>query len=112
MCKQFLQDYRLTSRILNRVSSSVIMVFFLLVSCNVLDAAAQAKGDVKLVLQVTVDGLRGDLLSRYGNRFTEGGGFRYLMKEGTPTRIISMPTPRPLWGTPYWPQVHFRLITA
>ncbi len=36
----------------------------------------------KLVLQITVDGLRGDLLNRYKHNFGEGG-FRYLMDEGT-----------------------------
>ena len=34
--------------------------------------------DLRLVLQITVDGLRGDLLRRYGDRFGEGG-FRYLL---------------------------------
>ncbi len=36
----------------------------------------------RLVLQITVDGLRGDLLRRYGDRFGEGG-FRYLLDQGT-----------------------------
>lgn len=35
-----------------------------------------------LVLQITVDGLRGDLLERYKHNFGENG-FRYLMEEGT-----------------------------
>nr|WP_237487051.1 alkaline phosphatase family protein [Vibrio hippocampi] len=35
----------------------------------------------KLVLQITVDGLRGDLLERYKAHFGSGG-FRYLMDEG------------------------------
>jgi predicted AlkP superfamily pyrophosphatase or phosphodiesterase len=34
-----------------------------------------------LVLQITVDGLRGDLLSRYAHNFGEGG-FRYLLEKG------------------------------
>lgn len=38
-------------------------------------------GAPRLVLQITVDGLRGDLLSRYQHHFGEGG-FRYLMDEG------------------------------
>jgi predicted AlkP superfamily pyrophosphatase or phosphodiesterase len=46
------------------------------------DAAASASPEVRLVLQITVDGLRGDLLSRYGDRFGEGG-FRILLEEGT-----------------------------
>ncbi|MBW2542081.1 MAG: alkaline phosphatase family protein [Deltaproteobacteria bacterium] len=36
---------------------------------------------VRLVLQITVDGLRGDLLNRYGDRFGEGG-FRHLLETG------------------------------
>lgn len=36
----------------------------------------------KLVLQLTVDGLRADLLQRYKHNFGEGG-FRYLMDEGS-----------------------------
>jgi predicted AlkP superfamily pyrophosphatase or phosphodiesterase len=38
--------------------------------------------DVRLVLQITVDGLRADLLSRYSDRFGEGG-FRLLKNSGT-----------------------------
>ncbi len=38
--------------------------------------------DIRLVLQLTVDGLRADLLSRYSDRFGEGG-FRLLKKNGT-----------------------------
>ena len=36
----------------------------------------------RLILQVTVDQLRGDLLHRYSDRFGKGG-FRYLMEQGT-----------------------------
>ena len=36
----------------------------------------------KLILQITVDALRGDLPSRYQNMLDEGG-FRYLMEQGT-----------------------------
>jgi hypothetical protein len=36
----------------------------------------------RLVLQSTVDQLRGDLPGRYADRLTEGG-FRYLMEKGT-----------------------------
>jgi predicted AlkP superfamily pyrophosphatase or phosphodiesterase len=36
----------------------------------------------KLVLQLTVDGLRADLLARYADRFGDGG-FRYLLDNGT-----------------------------
>ncbi len=35
----------------------------------------------KLVLQITVDGLRGDLINRYKQNFSDGG-FRYLLDKG------------------------------
>lgn len=44
-------------------------------------AGAQPQNDIKLVLQITVDGLRGDLLNRYANNFGEKG-FRYLLNNG------------------------------
>ena len=39
-------------------------------------------GAVRLVLQLTVDGLRADLLARNADRFGEGG-FRFLLEKGT-----------------------------
>ena len=42
----------------------------------------QSDDDIRLVLQLTVDGLRADLLSRYADRFGEGG-FQYLKQHGT-----------------------------
>jgi len=39
-------------------------------------------GEIRLVLQITIDGLRNDLLYRYGQRFGPGG-FRYLLDSGT-----------------------------
>jgi len=44
-------------------------------------AGAQERPRVKLVLQITVDGFRGDLLNRYGDRFGEDG-FRHLLEKG------------------------------
>ncbi|MEE9596979.1 MAG: alkaline phosphatase family protein [Acidiferrobacterales bacterium] len=44
-------------------------------------ADAQDQNNVRLVLQITVDGLRRDLLDRYGQRFSQGG-FRYLLESG------------------------------
>jgi predicted AlkP superfamily pyrophosphatase or phosphodiesterase len=41
-----------------------------------------ASSTPRLVLQITVDQLRGDLPGRYADRLTEGG-FRYLMEKGT-----------------------------
>ncbi|EGU43380.1 hypothetical protein VII00023_16150 [Vibrio ichthyoenteri ATCC 700023] len=43
--------------------------------------AATQETKPKLVLQITVDGLRADLLSRYQHNFGQGG-FRYLMDDG------------------------------
>ena len=39
-------------------------------------------GGARLVLQLTVDGLRADLLTRNADRFADGG-FRYLLEQGT-----------------------------
>jgi predicted AlkP superfamily pyrophosphatase or phosphodiesterase len=47
-----------------------------------LAGAQQGGNDIRLVLQLTVDGLRADLLSRYADRFGEGG-FAYLKQNGT-----------------------------
>ncbi len=44
--------------------------------------APAASSAPRLVLQITVDQLRGDLPGRYTDRLTEGG-FRYLMEKGT-----------------------------
>jgi len=47
-----------------------------------LNAAPEpSKPDIRLVLQVTVDGLRADLLDRYAKGFGEGG-FRHLTERG------------------------------
>ncbi len=56
----------------------VLLLTMQLFTCNVF---AESKSDVKLVLQITVDGLRADLLNRYQKNFTKGG-FRYLLDEG------------------------------
>ena len=45
------------------------------------NSAANSLPVPRLILQITVDGLRGDLLRRYGDRFGEGG-FRFLLDEG------------------------------
>jgi predicted AlkP superfamily pyrophosphatase or phosphodiesterase len=58
------------------------MAVALLVTGVVSTADAQERSQVKLVLQITVDGLRGDLLNRYGDRFGKGG-FRHLLETGT-----------------------------
>jgi len=57
----------------------------LIAALAVLVAAAPmlaASSTPRLVLQITVDQLRGDMPGRYADRLTDGG-FRYLMEEGT-----------------------------
>lgn len=57
----------------------------LLGSCvigNVPYAIAQPGQDIRLVLQITVDGLRADLLNRYQASFGKDG-FQYLLRQGT-----------------------------
>ena len=53
----------------------------ILALCSTLLASTIVHAKVQLVLQITVDGLRGDLLPRYEDRFVEGG-FRYLLDQG------------------------------
>ena len=48
----------------------------------VAQGTAQERNEPKLILQITVDQLRGDLLARYYNRLGKGG-FRYLLDAGT-----------------------------
>jgi hypothetical protein len=48
----------------------------------VAQGTAQERNEPKLILQITVDQLRGDLLGRYYDRFGKGG-FRYLLDAGT-----------------------------
>lgn len=45
-------------------------------------AFANEGRDIRLVLQITVDGLRGDLLNRFGQHFGKDG-FRYLLDRGS-----------------------------
>ena len=42
---------------------------------------ASAEDDIRLVLQITIDGMRQDLTERYSENFGKGG-FNYLLKEG------------------------------
>jgi predicted AlkP superfamily pyrophosphatase or phosphodiesterase len=48
---------------------------------NITLANAQTKQDIKLVLQITVDGLRADLINRYRAGFGKDG-FNYLLNKG------------------------------
>ena len=49
---------------------------------NTAPVFAQAERDIKLVLQVTVDGLRFDLINRYRESFAKDG-FNYLLDSGS-----------------------------
>jgi len=74
---------KMVRRILKRRISQIVMVVLtLLATGNLTDIEAQSRPEVRLVLQITIDGLRADLINRYENGFSEGG-FRYLMKKGT-----------------------------
>ena len=63
------------------------MTTLILLSLVVCGPAGADAGDLrqpmpKLVVQITVDQLRGDALDRFGDRFVEDG-FRYLLENGT-----------------------------
>ena len=47
-----------------------------------LSAAPVNPHDIRLVLQITIDGFRRDLLDRYAPRFGQGG-FKYLLDSGS-----------------------------
>ena len=57
-------------------------LFTTIVAIGFLSLPTQAlASQPKLVLQLTVDGLRGDLLHRYRGNFGKGG-FNYLLENG------------------------------
>jgi len=63
--------------------SFVVVMFVLVVLVfSVSAVAGMPPEEPKLVLQITIDQMRGDFPTRYEDRLGEGG-FRYLMKEGT-----------------------------
>ena len=64
------------------VNFFLIVIMATLFSGNLTIANAQADPDVRLILQITVDGLRGDLLNRYQAGFGKDG-FHSLLKQGT-----------------------------
>ncbi len=67
-----------------RRNQVLIMVAFNLglIALPAADPQAQGSNSPRLILQITVDQLRGDLPGRYYDRLGEGG-FRYLMEHGT-----------------------------
>ena len=65
---------------LNIKSSFALVLCLILVSCS--KDAEPIDDTPKLVLQITVDGLRADLISRYRKSFADSGGFNYLLNKG------------------------------
>jgi predicted AlkP superfamily pyrophosphatase or phosphodiesterase len=63
------------------ISQIVMVVLTLFLAGNFTYADAQTGPEIRLVLQITIDGLRADLINRYENGFGKGG-FRFLMEKG------------------------------
>ena len=61
---------------------SVVMIPLFLLLFAALAVAETSNGKPKLVLQITIDQMRGDFPMRYKDRLGQGG-FRYLMEKGT-----------------------------
>jgi hypothetical protein len=55
---------------------------FIAFACLAGSVAAAEAAPPRLILQITVDQLRGDLPGRFLDRYGEGG-LRYLLEEGT-----------------------------
>ena len=66
----------------NRINLIVIVMLAMLVGGNHAIVIAQTRPEIRLVLQITIDGLRADLINRYEKGFGEDG-FRFLVKKGT-----------------------------
>ncbi len=60
----------------------VVMITLLVLVFSAWAVAGTASGKPKLILQITIDQMRGDFPMRYKDRLGEGG-FRYLMEKGT-----------------------------
>lgn len=63
------------------LKSTRAMVGGILLLCSIAPNTTAAETPPKLILQITVDALRGDLTHRYDHVLGEGG-FRYLQKQG------------------------------
>ena len=73
-------DVRLPYARHTRGNFALVFVLVMLGCPSVIAATVDA--DIRLVLQITVDGLRADLLHRYNGGFSEGG-FNDLLRRGT-----------------------------
>ena len=66
------------------IGISRVMLFLLIIlSCTAAMAAKPSRDDVRLVVLVLVDQLRGDLLNLYEDRLAEDGGFKRFLQSGT-----------------------------
>ena len=65
-----------------RISLLLIVTLTTLIAGDFSIAKAETKQDLRFVLQITIDGLRADLINRYANGFSKGG-FRLLTEKGT-----------------------------
>jgi predicted AlkP superfamily pyrophosphatase or phosphodiesterase len=65
-----------------RISLLLIVALATVIGGNSTNANAKTRQEIRLVLQITIDGLRADLINRYENGFGKGG-FRFLMDKGT-----------------------------
>lgn len=66
---------------MTRIKQLISLLFLLAMNIHLCNAHAQSKPDTRLVLQITIDGLRADLISRYQKNFGKEG-FRYLLDKG------------------------------
>jgi len=66
---------------MRRLSFLLMVVLVAIVSGNFTNASAQTRQEIRLVLQITIDGLRADLINRYEKGFGQGG-FRFLLEKG------------------------------
>lgn len=65
----------------NRFLLVLVITFIAFTSVSEVYSSETKQHKIKLVLQITVDGLRADLVDRYSERFGEGG-FNYLYESG------------------------------
>ncbi|MCG9789051.1 alkaline phosphatase family protein [Vibrio mediterranei] len=65
----------------NKFSKSIVTASLLIALCFNVSATLATESKPNLVLQITVDGLRADLIERYKHNFSENG-FKYLMDQG------------------------------
>jgi predicted AlkP superfamily pyrophosphatase or phosphodiesterase len=64
------------------ISRIVLVLLTVFLAGHFTCVQAQTRPDIRLVLQITVDGLRADLLNRYSAGFGQGG-FQHLIENGT-----------------------------